>query len=359
MTQWGRSTAYPSAAAAIRLIEFRTLDCQLTMTLYLRQLLLNAVALALGVALFSMPAVAVTVPDLYDVSLPVAGGRDTAFVDALKAVAVRVSGRRDAGSHLGAAASNPRQYVQRFGFTSDNQLQVGFDGVAIDRLLGDVGLPVWGRERPVTLVLLNVEAPDGSARWIDAHTATAEREQLAKTAVQRGLPLIWPVNAPDVSASTAPADRMRIAVTYNANGVLLGRARRGADGAYAVNWSLTTADSASDVSGSLEDGVHLAADSFARAYAVSGSQLDSVLVEVSGIASLNAYATTLNYLEGMTLVRSVAVENVTADTMRFRLAVRGDATTFRRALALDNRLVPLTASGEGAVTDRLQLRYQP
>jgi hypothetical protein len=115
--------------------------------------------------------------------------------------------------------------------------------------------------------------------------------------------------------------------------------------------------------------VHFAADTFARVYAASGSSLDSVLVEVSGIVNLNAYASTLNYLEAMTLVRGVALENVAGETMRFRLAVRGDVATLRRALALDNRLVPLAggplpgpapATGGGsAVTDRLQLRYQP
>jgi hypothetical protein len=212
-------------------------------------------------------------------------------------------------------------------------------------------------------VLLNVEAPDGSARWIDARTATAERESVAKVAVQRGLPLIWPDTVPDLPAGATPADLMRIATTYGANGVLLGRARRGADGVDAVRWSFASTEASGDASGSLEDGVHLAADNFARAYSVSGSQLNSVLVEVSGIANLNAYATTLNYLEGMTLVRNVAVENVTADTMRFRLAVRGDVTTLRRALALDSRLVPLIAPGETAsgatAADRLQLRYQP
>lgn len=309
--------------------------------------------------LVAVPAFAVTVPDLYDVTMPVGNSRDTAFVDALKAVAVRVSGRRDAAARLGASASNPRQYVQRFGFTADNQLQVGFDSVAIDRLLDGAGLPIWGRERPATLVLLNVEAADGSARWVDARTATAERDALARVAAQRGLPLTWPESDPGLAAGATAADLMRVAASYNANAVLLGRARRGADGAYSVRWSVASTEGSSETSGSLDDGVHLAADSFARAYSASGSSLDSVLVEVSGIANLSAYATTLNYLEGMTLVRGVAVESVIGDVMRFRLAVRGDAPTFKRALALDNRLVPLVQAGESVAADRLQLRYQP
>jgi hypothetical protein len=80
-------------------------------------------------------------------------------------------------------------------------------------------------------------------------------------------------------------------------------------------------------------------------------------VDVAGIRDLDDYASTVNYLEGMTLVRSVAVEQVSGETMRFQLAVRGDATTFRRALALDNKLVPVS-DASGAGVDRLQLRLQ-
>ena len=68
----------------------------------------------------------------------------------------------------------------------------------------------------------------------------------------------------------------------------------------------------------------------------------------------------LNYLEGMTLVRGVALEQVAGEKMRFRLAVRGDAATLRRAIALDHRLVPLDAPvGSSDAGDRLAFRYQP
>lgn len=123
--------------------------------------------LLLSVLLAALPAFAVTVPDLYEISVPVTSSRDAAFVDALKAIVVRVSGHRDAAVRLGGALNNPRQYIQRFGSTSDDMLQVGFDSVSIDRLLIESGLPIWGRERPATLVLLNIEAPDGSSYWID------------------------------------------------------------------------------------------------------------------------------------------------------------------------------------------------
>ncbi len=310
-------------------------------------------ALALLPALLVVAtAQAVTVADLYETSQPVEGSRDAAFVEALKTVLVRVSGQRDAAVRVGEV-SDPRKYVQRFGFTADNVLQVGFDSASIDQLLSKAGLPIWGRERPATVVMFGVE--DGGAwRWLTADTPAQEREAIAKIARQRGLPLKWPVmDAQErAEASSDSPGLLQAAARYEANAVLLGRARGGV-----VQWTLLSDEGAAQASGGLEDGVHLAADTFARVFAASGSSLGSVIVEVAGISDLNSYAATLNYLEGMTLVRGVALEQVTGEKMRFRLAVRGDAATLRRAIALDHRLVPQDAA-DGA-TDRLAFRYQP
>jgi hypothetical protein len=297
---------------------------------------------------------AVTVPNLYETAQPVDGSRDAAFVEALKTVLVRVSGQRDAALRVGEI-SDPRKYVQRFGFTAGNVLEVGFDAASVDRLLSNAGLPIWGRERPATVVMFGVEEAGGGWRWLAADTPAREREAIERIARERGLPLKWPVmDAQERSeASSDSPGLMQAASRYGADAVLLGRARGGV-----VQWTLLSNEGAARASGGLDDGVHLAADTFARVFAASGSSLGSVIVEVAGISDLNAYAATLNYLEGMTLVRGVALEQVTGEKMRFRLAVRGDAATLRRAIALDHRLVP-TDAADGAAADRLAFRYQP
>jgi hypothetical protein len=299
----------------------------------------------------ALPARAVTVGDLYQTDQPVLnGGRDAAFVEALKTVVVRVSGQRDAPARLGAALNDPRKYVQRFGFTVDNVLQVGFDSVSIDRLLQESGLPIWGRERPATLVLLNVTDPSGYSYWISGDQPNAQKDILEKVARERGLPLKWPAVAPQgLDETTARQEAER----YGANAALLGHAQGGM-----VRWTLLSSDGASQASGGIEEGIHLAADTFARVFAASGSSLGNVVVEVSGIGDLDAYASTLNYLEGMTLVRAVSLEQVAGDTMRFKLAVRGDASTLRRAIALDSRLVSQD-DGLAPSGGRLSFRYRP
>jgi uncharacterized protein len=151
-----------------------------------------------------------------------------------------------------------------------------------------------------------------------------------------------------------------IATRNNAHAVLVGRGRRDS-----MQWTLATVDGVVRSTGALEDGIHLAADSFAKVFASAGTSLTHVVVDIANITNLDAYASTLNYLEGMTSVRGVAVQSVSGDTLQFRLAIRGSPETLQRAIALDRRLVPT----QGAVIDapasattsdqRLAFRYQP
>lgn len=324
--------------------------------------ILFAKILTVLVGLAAASAHAVNVTDLYEVTVPIEASRDTAFVEALKAVAVRVSGQRDAGSRLGASANSPRQYAQQIRFTADNQLQVAFDSGSVDKLLSDAGLSIWGRERPATLVLLSVTGPDGAPMWLEGSYPSGDRETIARAARQRGLPLVWPTlssedrsvlsqNPPSATALT------QLAARHNANAALVGHARRDASGSHSVRWTLATEEGLADASGALDEGVHLAADTFTRMFAASGATLGTVSVELAGIDNLDDYASALNYLEGVTLVRSVSVEQVAGGTLRLQLAVRGDAATLRRALALDNKLVPSSAAAD-APADRLQLRLR-
>jgi hypothetical protein len=299
---------------------------------------------------------AATVENLYDATVPVVqGNREAALVEALRTVVVRVSGRRDAAAQLGGALNNPRQYM-RYESTTGSTLTAGFDSLSVDRLLSSAGLPIWGKERPTTLMWVQVEDASGFPRWITGDVPSAERDLIEKAAQQRGVPIVWPrgYEGPSAAVLGDRAALLETAAQYGAKAALLGRLRR--DGAgYSAQWILASSEGGADSVGPIEEGIHLAADTFARSYAASGSALANVQVEVSGLGNLDAYAQTLNYLEGLTLVQNVAVEEVAGDTMRFRLTVRGDAGTLQRAIALGDRLAA-TSAAQG---ERLSFRYQP
>lgn len=316
--------------------------------------LIRSGLLAIAVLIAPTFVAAVTVDDLFETSQPVAGSQDAAFVEALKTVVIRVSGRRDAPDRLGPALGNARQYVQRYGVTQENVLQVGFDDVSIERLLTDAGLPIWGRERPATLVVLNLD--DFGGGWLSADLPPADKERIAAAAQERGLPLEWGMlDAADQNILTmgegAAASLVQIARRNGANAILVGRGTRSG----VLRWILASDEGTTQLTGSYEDAIHSSADYFAKLFAAEGTSLTRIKLEVSGISDLDAYASTLNYLEGMTLVRGVAVEQVSGDTMLFQLAVRGDASTLQRAIALDRRLVPQTTPASAA---GLAFRYQ-
>lgn len=317
---------------------------------------IKAWIVALVASALPIATLGATVEDLYEASQPVAASQDAAFAAALRTVLVRVSGRRDAPERVGAALANPRQYVQRFGITQDNVLQVGFDDASIDRLLTDAGLPIWGRERPLTLVAVALD--DFGGAWLSADLPPAEKERIVAAARERGLPLQWAtLDAQEQSllgmGDGASAALLQLARRNGANAVLVGRGSRGG----IMRWTLATDEGVTQSVGTVEDAIHSTADHFAKLFAAEGTRLSRVSVEVTGILDLDAYAATLNFLEGLTVVRSVAVEEVHGDAVRLALLIRGDAQTLERAIALERRLVP-RETGASATRAQLAFRYQ-
>lgn len=277
---------------------------------------LLAAALVLGAALSAAGADAAEV-SLYEVSVPLRGAgeaeRAVAFAEAIKAVAVRVSGRRDAAANATVTAADPALHVQRYTSGTDLRLSVGFDDASVDRLLQQAGLTFWAAERPLTLVDVNAE--DRSAA-IDA-------------AQWRGLPIAWQAGAVAIGPAQA---------------VL-----RGTPSGAQFDWTFTHVGETVQARGSLADGVHLAADTLAARYAPPSSRgTSSLVLRVAGMDDVGRYAGVLAYLESLSLVRSVAVEALEGDVLRLRVSVRGDRELLGRIAALDGKLEPVAGDAEPA-----------
>jgi hypothetical protein len=304
---------------------------------------------------------ALEVTGLYDVVVAPSDNkaRDSAFAEALRQVAVRVSGDRAAAARITAANPDARRHVQRFSFKPDGTVAVGYDSTTIERLLTSANLPIWGRERPATLVWLNVPDAAGRSTWVGAGWSGTERDAIEAAARVRGLPLVWPaMDAQDISTVTGlmtsrDAEQLLTSgARYRADAVLLGMVSRDASGGLTARWSFSFNGEQAESQGGLDEGVHLAADRAAKVLAVMPGVRSDVRVRVAGIANLEAYARTLNYLEGLTLVRAVAVEQLQADVLDMRVSVRGDAPVLRKTIALDRRFAADRESTDGALTFR-------
>jgi hypothetical protein len=308
-------------------------------------------------------AFAITRAEMYQAAAPVSdrseAAQTAAFQSAMKTVLIRVTGRRNADEDpaLSALVSNARRYVQQYRAAPDSQLFVSFDGPAIERWLTQNGQPLWGRERPTTLVLLAVQS--GAQGSVVTTEETSElKSAVDAAATLRGLPLVWP-SAAEVqkyhidfatlnngSASTFSD----IARRMGSDAVLVGRAS-GATANANIRWTHLFQDRSSDFSGTLE-GVNRAADLYAGMFAASGT-LAPIEIEVTGVAELKDYASLQSYLESLTFVSHVSVESLSGDTVRFRLSTRGSVDSLQRALSLNGRLQSI-AAGENGI-QRFQL----
>lgn len=310
-------------------------------------------------------AFGLTRAELYQTTVPLTDRSDAAqsaaFQSALKVVLVRVTGRRTADGDPAFAplVTNARRYVQQYRAAADNQLWVSFDGSAIERWLTQNGEPLWGHERPATLIVLGVQTGPQSGSLVTAEDAYELKQAIDAAAAVRGLPLIWPAAADlqkyhlDYAAVSGapPASLNDLAHSKGADGLLIGRASN-STAAASVRWTQIFQDRSSEYSGALE-GVNRTADAYASLFAASGN-LAPIDVEVDGIADLKDYAAVEAYLESLTFISKVSVAGLAGDVVTFRLSSRGGVEPLQRALALNGKLQPLQ-SGENGV-QRFQLR---
>jgi hypothetical protein len=333
-----------------------------TMAQYLRRF---SIVWACACALFLCEAAAaLTRAEMYQATIPVADRSETAqtaaFQNAMKTVLIRVTGRRNADEDpvLSALVGNARRYVQQYRAAADSLLWVAFDGPAIERWLTQNGQPLWGHERPTTLVILAVQSGAQTGGVMTTEESSDLKSAIAGAAALRGLPLMWPSGAElqkfhiDFAAVNAgsPSTFVEIARRMGSDGVLIGRAS-GASANANVRWTHLFQDRSSEYSGTLE-GVNRAADLYAEMFAASGG-LVPVDIEVSGLNDLKDYAGVESYLESLSFIAHVSVESLAGDTVRFRLSTRGGIDSLQRALSLNGRLQPLAAGESGIQRFRL------
>jgi hypothetical protein len=313
---------------------------------------LRAWLLALALAALAGPAPGESLGDLYTVTVPYAGDNDAAFRQAMRDVLVRVTGQPNAPdlANLAPLVAQASRYVASYRRAAGNQLSVRFDGPAIENAIDASGLASWGSERPVTLVWLALDRGGGRRALVSANDTSAEKARVDASASRRGLPIVWPEAGDDLVRATQQAwsgdhgALVEAARRYGADGVLIGRARLTGAGTYETDWSFSASGVDGSAAGELEAGPELAADRYAGVYASHGAaQRSEQIVTVTGIASLEAYASAMRALSRLQPVRGVSVDEVTPDGVSFRVNVRGDPDALSQAILRDGRLTAIDA----------------
>jgi len=329
-------------------------------------LLLCALALLAGI--WQAPlAWGVEMESLYTVEVPLdAESQDpeaAANRTALNEVLMRITGS------TGIAESeemlnlfpNPREFIGQYQFGRDNTLIVSFDGEALERVLRQTSAPIWGSNRPLTIIWLAVDWGRGEREIVgsneQARTPAANRtinrnrmlrERIEAVATRRGVPVVFPLlDAEDrqrvgFSDIWGGFDEQLLAAgeRYGAASVLVGRFRP--ESAQANRWTWYQDGQRLDWTGEPEDALNRLADAMAASNAIPGNQRsDDMQLKISGINSVSAYGEVQRYLETLRVLDHLMVNTVSADSIIYDIQARGGIDRLRSALSSSGFLVPV------------------
>jgi len=327
---------------------------------------------------------AATFPDLYAIIVPrVVGsgpaqrvrGQDETVRFAMTQLLTRVTGRRDAAFEpaLGGLIEQARDFVEQIGPVDRDNLIVRFNATNVENALVRLDQPVWGPERPLTLVWIAVDAGLGQRELLSAQSQIEGalpqselterldgiRDELAQIADERGLLLALPLQ--DIEDLTALSfadvwggfnDRIeRASRRYAPDDVLVGQLRLTSFGPSA-RWTLLRDGRQIAVPGqTLREGLDGLADLYAAEFSTLG-RASTAIVTIDGIDSLEAYGRVMRYLESLSVLEAVAPDAIEQGSLRVRVEVRGGESALRRVFGLSELLAP--APDAGALTYTLR-----
>jgi hypothetical protein len=334
---------------------------------------LSPVAVLAAAATWARPSVAATFVDLYTVTVTpdaaAADQREAAEQAAMARLMVRVTGSRNAplDPALQPLIESPRPFLTSYGDDRQGRALVGFSRSQVERALTELGLPVWGPERPLTLLWVAVDDGAGGRALLGAGEATDEfgapvtprmtdlldtvREELMAVADERGLPVAWPLlDLQDLDAVKfldvwgGFEDRIVAAsARYRADAVLIGKVRPGTFG-NEVEWLFVHGVERQALpAAGVRDGIDVAADRYAADLSTIGGASMTVL-SVHNVLTPADYGRVVSYLERQSVLERVDVESFGNGTLNLRVAARGDARVLGRVLALGGVLRPAAQS---------------
>ncbi|WP_455203313.1 DUF2066 domain-containing protein, partial [Kaarinaea lacus] len=325
-------------------------------------------------SLLASPAQAAIVEGLYEAQVLVSSQnrteRDKAMRTGLAEVFAKVSGRSDAPELPGIkqALEKPALLVQQFLYRSLEEANISashlganaqvvwfrFDENAVNRVLRQNNLAVWGRTRPATLVWLAIEQ-DGSRYLIGSGTDDQIRDYLEIEAQRRGMALLLPLLDLQDQTAIRFADVwgdfqdsiLAASSRYQAEAILVGRIGLSSSDVWHSRWTLYEAGQnkrwemqAPYVDEALQAGVLGTVDSLALRYAqvYSDDNPDVVHLAVLDISKLQDFARVSDYLKSLEQVKDIKPVRVTENSVRFRLNIRGNPDGLNQTISLGNVL---------------------
>jgi uncharacterized protein len=294
--------------------------------------------------------------------------RSSAIVQGIDTVLVRLTGLRHPIAD--AIRSRASRYLLQYAYATREVptledrsvsspqlfLDMSFDGQALFHDIAAAGLPLWGGERPETLLWLIAEV-EGGGREIAADGAdTASVDAIYQIAEDRGIPVVLPlfdiedqslVTASDLWAAFEQPVR-EASIRYATDVVVTARVARIGQDRWEARWlrlaapaPVTWVTEGETAELAIADGIEVLADDYASSFAVRAGEIASGLrVQVRGVMDLRDYARVLSYLERLTLVEQVTLVEASGDDLILAVVARGGRDALSHALTLSAMLTP-------------------
>jgi hypothetical protein len=313
-----------------------------------------------------MAASAVTVEDLFTVELPVADQttslRLESFGEAFKQVIVKVSGSDDAlrSPAFERPSQSSARYVKQFRYINrklagDEEfdagrlfLRIDFDQQLIESLLRDNKFPVWGRERPSSLLVISYDVNENIKLVSDDATPDLI-EALDQAALNHAVPVLFPLMDLQDIALVRIGDIISrqydnintMATRYSPDALLVGQIIGRSGKGWQGDWEVRFADQifkwqfkASSKKAVIDQVIKHLAKILALEYALEDHRRveQSILLSVSALEGIDKLIKVQKYLKSLSVVDSVRVAMVNQDVITYRLQLRNDPEDLQRLI---------------------------
>ena len=308
---------------------------------------------------------AIRVPGLYEAEVYVedqtAQVRQSAMKTAMELVLVKLTGDRNAHTRmeLQTVIENADNYVLQYRYLEPNQglaltgmnnqltINIRFDETNLNNVLRNLGIQVWGRERPSTLIW--IASQDASFREIlMPETSPEVFTGIENRAKERGIVLINPLFDLQDSSALRASDiwgEFHFSVRnasqrYYPDIILTGKIESPVPGIWEGQWTVYLNDDIEQyfTQGSyqeavLREGIAGLADIIATNYSHSIiADVGSVMLQVIDIITVEQYAKVLKYFESLSPVTNVEVVEIKPGSVDFNIQAHGGSSAVIQAI---------------------------
>ena len=323
---------------------------------------------------------AVVVPGLYEAEVPVSDqsitNRKRGIAAALRSVLVKLTGDRNVSGRnaVDYIVERVENYVQKFEYRTKEVesgdhlpaekqllLWVKFNEDALNSTLREYNIPVWGKERPTTLVWLATQ-DNKPRRLIAFDDPSGYLDVLEQSAMRRGIALVFPLMDLEDTFQIKASDIwggfhgpvLEASERYGADAILTGSIEPILESLWEARWSVTlnnqtmTWSTQGELPGIiLDEGIDGLADILAQHYAQAGGNAyrSEVEIIIEGINDYEHYVKAMQYLASLNSVTNVQTRTAEYNRVTFLVTALGGESAITQAINLGKVLESTAGTG--------------